>query len=146
MSTRDHTVGRDPMSDTATSRMFPLQTSRHAPPGPVQIPWSVAEKAYGAYAREYGRSQSLERLAERGGFGWCEMDTLYPNWREEVSEIAKLKAELGQLRAACRPSDEAVAAAKRWASSVSIPDIDDFVDGDEMARELLRLAEVCDAN
>jgi hypothetical protein len=83
----------------AETRMFPLQTSRHAPPGPVRIPWSVAEKAYGAYAREYGRGQSLERLAERGGFGWCEMDQLHPGWRDEVSEICRLTAELDKLQA-----------------------------------------------
>jgi hypothetical protein len=77
--------------------MFPLQTSRHAPPGPTSIPWSVAEKAYGAYAREYGKGQSLERLAERGGFGWCEMDTLYPPWRDEVSEIIRLRDVLAKI-------------------------------------------------
>jgi hypothetical protein len=80
------------------TRMFPLQTSRSAPVGPLQIPWSVAEKAYGAYAREYGRGQSLERLAERGGFGWCEMDTLYPAWRDEVNELAALRTERDKLR------------------------------------------------
>jgi hypothetical protein len=76
--------------------MFPLQTSRRKGivPGPLQIPWSVAEKAYGAYAREYGKGQSLERLAERGGFGWCEMDDLYPQWRAEASEIAELRSEI----------------------------------------------------
>ncbi len=74
-------------------RMFPLQISRNkdVQPGPLSIPWSVAEKAYGAYAREYGRDQSMERMAERGGFGWCEMDTLYPQWRAEVDEIADLR-------------------------------------------------------
>lgn len=35
----------------------------------LMIPWVVAEIAYIKYARRYGRSQSLERLAERGGFG-----------------------------------------------------------------------------
>lgn len=83
-----------------SEKMFPLQTSRKKEiiPGPLQIPWSVAEKAYGAYAREYGRGQSLERLAERGGFGWCEMDALYPQWREEISEIAALRSENERLR------------------------------------------------
>lgn len=74
-------------------RMFPLQTSRRAPPGPRQIPWSVAEIAYGAYSREHGTGQSLEQLAERGGFGWCEMDDLYPKWREEVSTINQCRRE-----------------------------------------------------
>lgn len=81
-------------------KMFPLQTSRgeDVKPGPIQIPWSIAEKAYGAYARAYGRGQSLERLAERGGFEWYEMDMLYPQWREECDELAKLRAENEKLR------------------------------------------------
>lgn len=73
---------------------FPLQTQRDCPTGPRQIPWSVAEKAYGEYSRRHGSNQSLERLAERGGFGWGEMDTLYPPWRAEVDEICILKKAL----------------------------------------------------
>lgn len=73
---------------------FPLQTQRDCPPGPRQIPWSVAEKAYGEYSRLYGSGQSLERLAERGGFGWGEMDKLYPAWRKEIDEICVLKNAL----------------------------------------------------
>lgn len=84
------------------AKMFPLQTSRHAPSGPLQIPWSVAEIAYGAYAKECGRGQSLERLAERGGFGWCEMDRFYPGWREAVSELVQVRADNERLRAACQ--------------------------------------------
>jgi len=33
------------------------------------IPWWLAEEAYERYSELYGSSQSLERLAERGGFG-----------------------------------------------------------------------------
>lgn len=33
------------------------------------IPWWLAEIAYVEYSRRYGCSQSLERIAERGGFG-----------------------------------------------------------------------------
>jgi len=76
------------------SKLFPLQTQRGALPGPVQIPWSVAEIAYGKYVSLYGKGQSLERLAERGGFGWAEMDELNPGWREQVSEIANLRIAL----------------------------------------------------
>jgi hypothetical protein len=32
------------------------------------IPWWLAEEAYEHYSKLYGSSQSLERLAERGGF------------------------------------------------------------------------------
>lgn len=37
------------------------------------IPWWLAEVAYKSYKRRYGNSQSLERLAERGGFGRKEL-------------------------------------------------------------------------
>lgn len=82
-------------------RRFPLQADRpdRAAPGPFEIPWSVAEIAYGAYAAKYGRSQSLERLAERGGFGWSEMDRFHPAWRTEVVEIDRLRALLADCRA-----------------------------------------------
>jgi hypothetical protein len=52
--------------EEAAPRRFPLQ-----PTG--SIPWSVAEVAYTAYVRRYGRSQSLDRLAARGGFGHSEL-------------------------------------------------------------------------
>jgi hypothetical protein len=44
-------------------RLFPIQDID------AGIPWSEAEKAYEAYAKFFGRDQSLERISERGGFG-----------------------------------------------------------------------------
>jgi hypothetical protein len=41
------------------------------PPGTVA--WSEHLEAYADYAKRYGTSQSAERLAERGGFGWDEL-------------------------------------------------------------------------
>jgi len=38
-----------------------------------EIPWWLAEVAYEWYAKRYGTKQSLERLAERGGFGRSEL-------------------------------------------------------------------------
>lgn len=81
-------------------KMFPIQSGRKdTPPHPTSIPWSVADKAYSVYRARYGSSQSLERLAERGGFGANEMDHLHPGWREEVSEIADLKTRLAERQA-----------------------------------------------
>lgn len=58
----------------------PLAARVHARQFPIQevglIPWSVAERAYARYASLYGRKQSLERLAERGGFGLAELGYL----------------------------------------------------------------------
>lgn len=64
---------------------------------PASIPWGIAEKAYSIYAAKYGRNQSLERLAERGGFHPEEMDMLYPAWRAESSEIVRLTAQVATL-------------------------------------------------
>lgn len=76
-------------------KMFPLQRASRLYPraaAPLSIPWSVAEMAYGVYAARYGTDQSLQRLAERGGFGVEEMDEFYPPWRDEVSELTTLRA------------------------------------------------------
>lgn len=51
------------------------------PPFPIQggdaIPWAAAEQAYREYVKHGGAGQSLERLAERGGFGLQEWACLY---------------------------------------------------------------------
>ena len=47
---------------------------------------AVAERAYEVYAARYGRSQSLDRLCERGGFGTGELDMFAPGWREHFRE------------------------------------------------------------
>ena len=68
-----------------------------------RIPWSVAERAYDSYVANFGgRGQSLERVAERGGFYVGEMDQQLPGWREEctaIGKLAKLEAENAGLRA-----------------------------------------------
>lgn len=56
------------MEDT---RPFPIQGHGHAEK-PSTVPWWLAQVAYEGYAKLFpgsARSQSLERLAERGGFG-----------------------------------------------------------------------------
>lgn len=86
------------------SDWFPIRSDRGHAPNPTRIPWSVADKAYSVYSARYGREQSLERLAERGGFGAGEMDEFYPAWRDECSEITRLRAEVERLT---RERDEA---------------------------------------
>ena len=63
------------------------------------IPWSLHLRAWDAYAAKYGRYQSAEGIAERSGFSVGELDVFVPGWRDEVSEIAKLRAEVARLRA-----------------------------------------------
>lgn len=43
---------------------------------PSSIPWWLAEIAHKHYVQLYGNCQSLERLAERGGFGREELISL----------------------------------------------------------------------
>lgn len=40
------------------------------------IPWTLALVAYRVYCKHGHGSQTLERLAERGGFGWFELVAL----------------------------------------------------------------------
>lgn len=44
--------------------------------GEGQVPYEVAEEAYKEYKAQYGGTQSLERLCERGGFGCAELAIL----------------------------------------------------------------------
>lgn len=44
--------------------------------GPA-IPWETAEVLYEAYSTLHGKAQSLERLAERGGLGWGEVQVIF---------------------------------------------------------------------
>lgn len=43
------------------------------PKGAGTIAWSEHVLAWNDYARRYGRQQSAERMAERGGFGYGEL-------------------------------------------------------------------------
>lgn len=81
-------------------KTFPIQSHRGAKPHPLKIPWDLAELAYSVYSAQYGRGQSLERLAERGGFGPGEMDEFVPDWRERCSEREMLVARVRDLEAA----------------------------------------------
>ena len=59
-----------------SEKLFPMQR------GP-KIPWPLAENIYEAYAALHGRQQSLERLAERGGFGWGEVAVIGRDYRQK---------------------------------------------------------------
>ena len=91
-------VRAEPVAPTPpppTPDRFPLQYHGGGvkpPPGGLWIPWALAEEAYAVYASRYGTSQSLVRLAERGGFGVGEMDMFLPDWRDRVEENARLRA------------------------------------------------------
>lgn len=64
-------------------KQFPIQGD-YGENKPSSIPWWLAEIAYKAYASQYGKSQSIERLAERGGFGRDELISLLSDyWLEK---------------------------------------------------------------
>ena len=79
----------------AEKRRFPVQKGG-------TIPWALAEAAYRVYSAKYGKDQSLERLAERGGFHASEMDIFVPDWRAKALEIdsgiSAVRAENDALR------------------------------------------------
>lgn len=60
--------------------LFPMQR------GPA-IPWSLAETIYTAYSTLYGTRQSLERLAERGGFSWREVEVIFAELKREEPRV-----------------------------------------------------------
>lgn len=43
---------------------------------PGTITWEEHQRAWEAYAEKYGRTQSAERIAERGGFSYSELEKL----------------------------------------------------------------------
>jgi hypothetical protein len=62
------------------NRPFPIQQERkrneHGEMETLHvctIPWWLAEEAYAYYSSKFGKSQSLETLAARGGFGRYEL-------------------------------------------------------------------------
>jgi len=52
---------------------FKIRDPKYRPPGTVG--WAEHEEAWRAYAGRYGRQQSAERIAERGGFSRGELVT-----------------------------------------------------------------------
>lgn len=54
-------------------RRAPVQSSRVHGKGAGSITWAEHLEAYSFYQARYGNSQSVERLSERGGFGYDEL-------------------------------------------------------------------------
>ena len=63
-------MNTNPTPEEMAAKMFPIQSSGYGKKH--SIPWHLAEKAYETYKRIGYGSQTLEKLAERGGFGWTE--------------------------------------------------------------------------
>ena len=99
------------------SKMFPIQKSN-------PIPWEEAERAYRTYARLYGGNQSLERLAERGGFGVREFSCYWHGHEPNrdcthgypLDRVAKLETRISELEAQLAVEKKKVAALEKPAA------------------------------
>lgn len=84
-----HCLG-NALAQLAERKMAPVQGYA------AGIPWSLHLEAYDAYVKRHGRQQALIEGGCRGGFGTRELDDFIPGWRERVSEIVKLRAQLAE--------------------------------------------------
>lgn len=76
----------------------PLKPKMAPVQGYVQgIPWDMHLEAYNAYCKRYGAQQALIEGGCRGGFGVGELDMFIPGWREKLSLVGKLNAEIESL-------------------------------------------------
>lgn len=89
-------------------RWFPIQNVG-------LIPWALAERAYVDYARRHGTEQSLERLAERGGFGLAELGLHLSAPR------GRLDGTTTELNLRCECATEEIIKALAWASPGASP-------------------------
>lgn len=74
------------------------------------IPWSMHLEAYDVYRKKYGAQQALIEGECRGGFGTKELDDFIPGWRDKVSELSQLRAELAERDAKLTALNEKIAA------------------------------------
>lgn len=98
-STTKH-AGSGRLGPMVSERRFPIQAQDTYNGGNVTVPWSHAEEAYKEYSAQYGTSQSLERLAQRHGFGASEIVMLL------VARCKRLEAQLANAPGE-RPGQEA---------------------------------------
>lgn len=71
------------------------------------IPWSMHLRAYDAYCKKYGKQQALIEGNCRGGFGTSELDVFVPGWRDELSEMNRLRTKLADAEAQAAVRDDA---------------------------------------
>ncbi|KKL16599.1 hypothetical protein LCGC14_2493940 [marine sediment metagenome] len=95
----------EPLTESSDIRWFPVIVDRMARPRNNKIPWKLAEVVYAGYSQRYGTDQSLERIAERGGFGILEIaDHLEDTIADLETKNTRLQARVEEL--------------ERWLSSI----------------------------
>jgi hypothetical protein len=66
-------------------RLFAMQ---HGP----YIPWALAVIIYEAYAAQHGSSQSIEKMNDRGGFSWREVEVIFSGLlKDRPKKLEELK-------------------------------------------------------
>lgn len=104
------------------SKPFPIQQG-------FPIPWELAERAYLYYAERFGSDQSLERLAQRGGFGMQEFACLlarhFPQegHRECIEKADSLGRAFTTLQAKLKLAEEALEFYAEQGNWCSHPDL-----------------------
>ena len=118
-----------------TERRFPLLSDK----GNIgSIPWWVAEQAYMVYADKYGDEQSLERLAERGGFGIEEMNEFYPEWKVKCDIINSQETQVEQLQAKNKELREVIEAALRISDLWTLKEVETMFEDEAKATEAMK--------
>jgi len=75
-------------------KTFPIQADYRHGKEAGEIPWWLAEEAYREYEHRYHNGQTLERLAERGGFSSGELLDLLRNTGDNKKEAKELRDKL----------------------------------------------------
>ena len=84
------------------------------------IPWKMHLRAYDAYCKKYGPQPALIKGGCRGGFGVRELDDLIPGWREELSRIKTLEAEIERLAGLCSDYEDVLADKRRLTRELDV--------------------------
>lgn len=69
------------------------------------IPWGMHLRAYDAYSKKWAPQKALITGGCRGGFSVNELDQFIPGWRDELSEISRLRALLAEAGEALKAAE-----------------------------------------
>jgi len=91
---------------TTATRMFPMMSGQ-CRLGP-SIPFWLAERIHTLYVAVFGDIQTLERLGERGGFGWGEVAVLCQEYERKYGrdKLEAVVREWDRLDSQVRTSED----------------------------------------
>lgn len=94
----------------------PVQPSRGVP-FPISVAWHFHERAWSQYAAFFGRSESAQQIAERGGFSAMELVMLLLAKNPARASERPTDAEIAAVRAEIEAYDSELAAERARAAS-----------------------------